>query len=386
MRFNQRLILIVVTVVLVAGLGLIVLLWPEPRLYQGQPLPSWCRTLAAGSPDAQQEAEAFFRQAGADLAPELARLLTVKDPGINRTVWGRARQWPQRIRQFALGRVAPPEAALVRQGAARALGLMGSAAHPAVPALAQALEHPDFPTALESASALGRLGPDAIPALLAASVSERASTRQLALYALGQTGPAAAVALPQVTKALEDPDPLVRARALEVLLRLGTPAFTALSQVLRQGGESEKAQVANHLAELQNNLRLVVPTLTQLTRHDSPAVRAAALRALAASRTSQRPVTQAVQAALQDPNVEVRLEAVRAFRYCSHNLPPSLPLLAKLLADDSTAVQTATLEWVAELSPATVELRAAVSDLTHSPDPAVAQAAKQALARMTEPR
>jgi HEAT repeat protein len=78
----------------------------------------------------------------------------------------------------------------VRAGAAKVLGLIGSAAKPASAALVQGLSDPDAGVRLASAWALGRVEP----------------------------GEAAAAAL---EKALGDADPLVRVQAAETLTRLG---------------------------------------------------------------------------------------------------------------------------------------------------------------------
>ncbi len=81
----------------------------------------------------------------------------------------------------------------VRRGASAALGDLGSAAGPAVPALTRTL------------------------------ADEDASVRQAAAQALGRIGPASASAMPALTAALDDPDPGVRGSAADALAAIRGP-------------------------------------------------------------------------------------------------------------------------------------------------------------------
>jgi len=81
----------------------------------------------------------------------------------------------------------------VRRSASDALGDLGSAAGPAVPALTRTL------------------------------ADEDASVRQSAAQALGKIGPASTSAVPALTAALDDPDPEVRASAADALAAIRGP-------------------------------------------------------------------------------------------------------------------------------------------------------------------
>lgn len=81
----------------------------------------------------------------------------------------------------------------VRRSASAALGDLGSAAGPAVPALTRTL------------------------------ADEDAAVRQTAAQALGRIGPASASAMPALTAALGDPDPGVRGSAADALAAIRGP-------------------------------------------------------------------------------------------------------------------------------------------------------------------
>lgn len=376
----KKRIILTACLALVFLAGLAILFWPRPVHYEGKELADWCRGLTSSTPATRDSAAAFFRSFPPAALPDLIRLLEVRDPGLNKTVWNRARQIPLKVRRHILERVSPPDAALVRLGAARALGLLGTNAVPAIPALAQSLGHPDYTFALECGQVLGRLGPPAIPAVLPLLEHPSATVRQLAIFALGQSGPGAAIALDSLTQALDDPDPLVRTRAREVFRGLGVPGFEVAANWLRHGAPADRMQAAAMLAEIQGKLRSAVPSLTQMTRDAAPEVRISALKTLSVMRATQRPVTLAVGNLLRDPEPAVRAEAVRALRSCSPNEISAITNLPPLLRDASPVVQRAALDAVAEFGPAAAELRDLVQPLTNSPDATVAEAAAKALA------
>ena len=93
----------------------------------------------------------------------------------------------------------------VRSAAAYALGEMGAAAVPAVPALIEALEDEESLVRTVTAEALGKIGPgavEAVPALAKAMTMGPVGDFR-AVYALGSIGPEAVEAVPALIETLE---------------------------------------------------------------------------------------------------------------------------------------------------------------------------------------
>ncbi len=197
-----------------------------------------------------------------------------------------------------------------RIAAARALGEAGSAAEPAVPALARLLG--DSQVRAEAALALGKLGPhavQAVPALAQAVASGDPETRVNAAEALGKIGPqakgsvatltavldaydgrlrsAAAVALARIdgriqplVDALGAPSPEGREAAAKDLCRIGTAAVEPALAALRDRRESVRAGAATALGCLGSSASRGVPALRRLLGDPSFLVRAAAAAGL----------------------------------------------------------------------------------------------------------
>ena len=95
----------------------------------------------------------------------------------------------------------------VKETASDALGRIGEAA---VPALIDALAHPDPEVREQAARALALIGPKAtaaVPELIKLLDDEAEPVRRQAARALGQVGPAAKIAIPALIKQLERREP-----------------------------------------------------------------------------------------------------------------------------------------------------------------------------------
>jgi hypothetical protein len=117
---------------------------------------------------------------------------------------------------------------VIPQWAALALGTIGPAAEPAVPALVAALRtHPSFSVRGSAAIALGLIGsskPVAIHALAQALDDQAAAVRGAAAAALGDIGALAAGAIPRIEARLEDPNVEVRQEAQRALHSIAADA------------------------------------------------------------------------------------------------------------------------------------------------------------------
>ncbi len=200
----------------------------------------------------------------------------------------------------------------VRAAGARALGAMGKAARPAVPALFAALADPSESVRFEAAQALSRLepGPADVPSLAAALSSRDAYVRGFAAWALGNLGPAAAEAVPALVTALnEDETATVVAAALA---RIGTgaaEAVPALVTSLRSPDAGRRWRAARTLGRIGAPAAAAVPDLEAALKDPNEGVRLHAARALGRIGAAARSAAPALQRATGDPDASVRQEA-----------------------------------------------------------------------------
>ena len=123
----------------------------------------------------------------------------------------------------------------VRMAAAERLGLLGSSARAAGPALVRATTDPITSVRLLATQALGKADVDAdlaVPALAVALTDRDEQVRAAAADALGWRGRRAAAAVPALAHALADDSPVVRRASVAALGRLGTPAHAMLGRVV----------------------------------------------------------------------------------------------------------------------------------------------------------
>ncbi|MBN1947228.1 MAG: HEAT repeat domain-containing protein [Bradymonadales bacterium] len=170
---------------------------------------------------------------------------------------------------------------LVRLNAATALGVLGTAAADAAPALALATRDEKAEVQQEAATALGALGADGVP-----------------------------VAIPALLKAMTDPKPEVVEAANNAIGALGAVAIDALVEGLnRQPEEAAKTVIPALVAQGA----AVVDPLSQALNHLSVWVRTNAVKALGLLGPKDgKSARAAVEAATRDANEQVRSRAGEA--------------------------------------------------------------------------
>ncbi len=143
--------------------------------------------------------------------------------------------------------------------AAYALGRMGPAAAPAVPALIEALKREKVPrvfrTPPSSSFALGQIREPAIPALLAVLEHPQPEVRLAAVLAFNFMGSHALSAVPELQKLLGDPDPEIRQVTAITLASAGAERELVLSS-LAECLNAEDIYIRSMAAEL---LRKIAP-------------------------------------------------------------------------------------------------------------------------------
>jgi HEAT repeat protein len=177
---------------------------------------------------------------------------------------------------------------------AAALEVLDEARDKAVPALRQALSHPDVRRRRFAANSLGRLGPAAAPAadaLTRAAVEDPdAEVRKRAIRVLGgntredELKPFFdASVVPALTRALDDAEAENRMAAAEALCPFGARAAgatRALTAQLKDASADVRRQAADALEHIGPEAREAIPALTLALADSDPGVRKEAEEAL----------------------------------------------------------------------------------------------------------
>src|SRR2546426_808435 len=127
----------------------------ELLTYQGKSVKIWSLQLyASPNQSARDEAVAAFKSMGSNAVPVLIKLLAAKERPLSKNIWSHASGIPLKTRRIILQQVAPPNAAVIRAAAARALSVMGVDAKSAIPALDENLKGGDREVCWETAKTL----------------------------------------------------------------------------------------------------------------------------------------------------------------------------------------------------------------------------------------
>lgn len=144
-----------------------------------------------------------------------------------------------------------------REGAGKALECLGPAAAPAIPALVERLSDPDNWVNLRARWALGRIiaeEPARAEPLVEALEARKSTVRLRALEVIGDLPEDTRQALmPRVVPLLDDPVPAVRVKAAEVihfLAATGRPVPGAVEPLLRRAGDAESEMRRHAIAVL----------------------------------------------------------------------------------------------------------------------------------------
>jgi HEAT repeat protein len=286
-------------------------------VYEGKPVKVWLFQLQASDPKAHAGAEAALEALGTNAVPELIRLVRTKDAGWRTLIWVHAAQLPPKARARILRRIGSTNACLIRPLAAQALGKLGPAAAPAVPALAQMLKQGSSPYEQQvAAQSLAQIGSPALTALAdivahgeraagnAAAIAllwhyrwprpvrpvgenlvddPTAATRQRAIETVGASGRADELVIKLLARAAVDPAPGVRLAALKALARADRNPQAALPQLFSCSNDDSpviREWSARILGKIGPPIERAIPALTDLAQDKEASVRAVAQEAL----------------------------------------------------------------------------------------------------------
>jgi len=363
---SKRLIIVLALV----GLSLvatILFFWhqADSTSFQGKKVKTWAMQLASYDPTARDEAVNAFKNMGPTAVPGLVKLLQTKDPGLRRRAWAIAVKLPRRLRAWFFKDVNWPDPNDVHAAAAKALGLIGPEAQPAVPALARSLHDQSRQVRLEAATAMARIGKVSVPMLVEALHDPDPEVRHAAAYALGEIGPEAHAAVPRLLEMLSETNGPLRTSVAYSLGRIGPSDLSALVNLLEHGSAASQVEAAKLLVGYYRSLRRTIPAIGKRATNESPAIRQQALESLSVIRDAQALALSITLRSLKDPAVEVRLAATTAL--CQMGLPSQAVVkpLSECLSDESPAVRASAAQSLGNLGPVA---KSAVPALTASLD------------------
>ncbi|MBA4062648.1 MAG: hypothetical protein C0501_02860 [Isosphaera sp.] len=266
----------------------------------------------------------------------------------------------------------------VRQLAAQLLEPLGPGAKDAVPALAKALDDPDYGVQGSASVALAKIGADAVPALIAALKHEKPAVRKLVIGSLSRS-PAVVEAVPVIVGALVDTDVEVRRAAAHALTPEGsglthnptmvliqdqtkvlTDAVPALVKALADPDAVVRRDAATVLGRVGAKAEVAIPQLEKLLLTDPEAfVQERAAKALGSVGPVAAP---ALVKALADPNNRARASVVEALKKVGPAAKEVVPALVKAVSDPHIGAKAAeALGW---FEPNEVSVSALVKALT----------------------
>jgi HEAT repeat protein len=257
-------------------------------------------------------------------------------------------RWVRRAAGEALGEIGKPACRPLvevlsradssgKQRATRALGYMGAAAAPSVPALARCLQNRDVRE--QAAKALGAIGPAAWDATdpLKDVLTDRDLplwTRRRAANALGSIGAAAVQAL---VECLQNEDPLCKRYACGALAMMGpegADASAPLSALLADSREAVRDSAARALAHIGE---AAVPALVESIKGEDPTARHWAIDTVARIGKDAEGAVSALRRLLMPSNdstdVWTRQRAAKAVAAIGQGAVAAAPALGGLLAE-----------------------------------------------------
>lgn len=236
---------------------------------------------------------------------------------------------------------------LYRQVAAEELGLLGSDAQSAVPALAVAMTDPEVAVRRRAVKALGMIAPldqTVLAALISALKDPDLETRESSLKYLVQSGPAASHAFEEVSAMLQDQEPVVRRRVPAALAAIGSGerrVIPVLMAALRDEDSRTRQAAGTTLGHMRDEH---LPQLIEFLCHEDPLVRKTVAKILITRNQSGR-----LREAIQTQEPVRRLAAVKHLGCMAREKEEFIPALVGIFADDHPEIRAAAVAILAEI-------------------------------------
>jgi hypothetical protein len=284
-KSGRQIRMLVVLGVVVSTIGFFVLRPCDP-LYEGKSISAWIADLGSNDRRLMEPAHKTLVQIGAPAIPHLVTTIEKRQSWFHSTY---LKFWSSRkLPEFVRRRLPAPisHAYLAGLNAVGVLGLMGSKAGPAVPALVQTLQDDDLVMRINAAQALGMIGKEARPAIfpLAALLKEYENdTRKIATYSLIRIGDPTGKAIQPLTTLLNGTNNQTRISAAIALWLLEGESQPTLALLKRNADPEDwrtRFFTAYSLGEFGSSARAAVPALLDCLHDEHAAVRQHAAEAL----------------------------------------------------------------------------------------------------------
>jgi HEAT repeat protein len=280
------------------------------------------------------------------------------------SLWALARINPdqQRVVKYAAETLVAGLAiddAQVRSVAARALADFGDHAELVAPALVAMLQDADPQVVGNALDALASIGPEVVDRI--AGALKNPDLRHYATRLLYRLGPEAAEAVPALTQALQEPvtdanDAAFRVETQMALAAIGPAAAPAVQELIKSLDSDDidiRGTACYALGKIGAEASNAVGPLRNCLQHLDPTESGPVWWALLQIRPDDREIIQAIAprliAALEQPSALVRAEAAAALGNLGEDALPALPRLKQLQEDPDPAVQEAAGQAVRKL-------------------------------------
>ena len=370
-----------ILLVLALSGGWIVIQFLRHPAYEGQTIAQWAFQMTASDQASRNKATEVLKRIGPPAIPELAQAVVARDSRFRSAAWRSIPKVPFVVRRLIARTVEPPDAALLRMGAARGLALFGPEAQTAIPELEIAFHDKHDQVVTDAGIALTAIGAPAVPVFQRGLTNSDARIRRTSAYLLRDAGTGAVASMGDLFKALEDSDDSVRANAAYTLARIQTHVISNLAAVAQSGSGNSRDAAARGLMLLQQTIQRSMPSLVRMAKDADPNLRREAVEILR-SLLTQTPPLGAFMDALEDPVVDVRLAAANALGSLGRRARPAAQALIRRLADDSPQVRAAAARALGTLGAPLTEVVPPLQKLLEDRDPTVQAAVREALARL----
>ncbi|HEY5912962.1 MAG TPA: HEAT repeat domain-containing protein [Verrucomicrobiae bacterium] len=380
---KRQLIIAALALAVIGGGSWLFLRRPVAMVYEGKTSREWALRLLSSDVATRDQAAAAFKAMGPQVVPDLRLLLQTRDSFFRKPVWLAAEQMPSRQRREVLAKTGKFEANTVRRSAARALGILGPAAEPAIPGLARLLRSPQYELRWEASAALGSIGKAAVPELVRAVGDTNFEIIQPAIAGLGNMGPDAEASIPTLRLAMDFPHFVVRTMAAYSLSAIGIAALPTLMDAAENGSAIARLAAVQGLEKSEPALRNSVPALIRLARAADPAHRRCAVKALGRIRADSEEAIAAMVDALNDPAAAVRMAGIEALGRVPRRAVPAVPRLTKCLSDESGEIRQLSAGVLGRIGAPANIATAELTTLLNDPLEPVRATAKEALTRLS---
>jgi HEAT repeat protein len=272
------------------------------------------------------------------------------------------------------------------------ISILGHIGPAAVPALVDALSHPNAGVRTDAARAFRFMEPEeAAPALttLAAALHDSSpNVRAAAALTLGHLGPTAETALPELLAALDDSDRWVRIEVVRSLGRMGQPAQPAIDRLMEfvksnQQDDLLRSSAIQSLAEIGVDDARVVAALADAMARGNRYYRVEAINAMALLGKGSNTVHRALLDAIHDDDHFVGIGAIRALGTMGPVAAPAIPELVVAIRNPHADVREAAALALSQIGPEAPEALCELRCVLNDHHPGVRRNAESAIARRT---